>query len=187
LAGVAALTVPFLMRATANKGTGSSPEHAALSTPTHRGVITVCQPEQQNGRLVSDFCDRLGADTLSRSALTAEDMATASRLGAAATAAIDLQRHDVCVQPSGQPSNGEASGPCMVMSVQMSVDEVSRALRQADFKDVIVRIAQDTDPAPAGSVLYSVPVGNACLVGYVSQQTRARVVGQLPGGTCLPE
>jgi hypothetical protein len=67
----------------------------------------------------------------------------------------------------------------------MTVGEVRDTLTAAGFTDVTVRIARNTDPAPAGSVLYAVPVIEACLVGSVAQQSTVQLVGRLPGGACL--
>jgi hypothetical protein len=43
-------------------------------------------------------------------------------------------------------------------------------------------MARDDDPAPPGTVLYAVQIGDACLIGTDAGQA---VVGRRPDGRCL--
>jgi hypothetical protein len=63
-----------------------------------------------------------------------------------------------------------------------------RSLAAAGFDDVTVRMARPDDPAPAGSVIYAVAVGPACVL---LDQTEPgppgdeQIVGKRPDGNCL--
>jgi hypothetical protein len=65
--------------------------------------------------------------------------------------------------------------------------EVSRGLAAPGHPDAVVRVARSTDPAPAGSIVFAIPMGQACLVGYVHQKgmTEIRPLGPLSDGTCM--
>lgn len=81
--------------------------------------------------------------------------------------------------PSGVPR--PASGRLVVDAVALA-----RALRDAGFPNATVRMARPGDPAPVGSVLYAVPVGSACILGYdQGGGGSVNVVGRLLGGRCL--
>jgi hypothetical protein len=93
----------------------------------------------------------------------------------------------------GHPNAAEAEcpspgGPCRLVVLPVSLDEVRAGLAAASLSDVVVRMADSDDPAPVGSVLYAVPAGPVCVIGYLQQDstdTAVDVRGRLPGGTCL--
>jgi hypothetical protein len=67
--------------------------------------------------------------------------------------------------------------------------EVFRAaFRRAGFPGAEVRIAGGDDPAPRGTVLYAVPVGENCVVGWIRGVAGVGsngIEGPLPNGRCL--
>jgi hypothetical protein len=63
-------------------------------------------------------------------------------------------------------------------------------LEQAGFVNSTVRIARADDPAPRGSLLYAVPLGNdSCIVGHILELPGGSgggiIGGVLPDGMCL--
>jgi hypothetical protein len=65
--------------------------------------------------------------------------------------------------------------------------QVSDQLAAAGHPDAVVRTALPTDPVPAGSVVFALPVGQECLLGYVRQNGAAEMwpLGRLSDGTCM--
>jgi hypothetical protein len=70
---------------------------------------------------------------------------------------------------------------------QAQVDAVRAAMIKANFSNVVVRLAWADDPAPQGSLLYGVPVGAGCVLGYQNGAGGSRwVAGPLADDGCLP-
>ncbi len=69
------------------------------------------------------------------------------------------------------------------------LEDVRQGLSMAGFADATVRVATAADPAPAGSVIYAVRVGDACLIGYetglVPDWSSSSVLGLRHDGRCL--
>jgi hypothetical protein len=69
------------------------------------------------------------------------------------------------------------------------VDDVRRGLSAAGFPDATVRPATAGDPAPPGSVIYAVRVGDACLIGYETGPelnfSSSSIGGLRRDGSCL--
>jgi hypothetical protein len=68
------------------------------------------------------------------------------------------------------------------------VAAVHRSLDEAGFAGATVRIAGVDDPAPRGTILYAVPLDDACLIGYRATLRGGggyTLAGRLPQGTCL--
>jgi len=69
------------------------------------------------------------------------------------------------------------------------IEDVQQGLSAAGFADATVRVATAADPAPAGSVIYAVRVGDACLIGYetglVPDWSSSSVLGLRSDGRCL--
>ncbi len=157
----------------------------ATSTPSSgpfvRNIIVWCPPVTQG----QDLCSRHIEDTLRRIPLTPEQRAAGLDLTIRASSAIESWRRGrgTCLAPTVVTA---ADAPCQLAEPVMSVEELRGILASAGFTDAIVRIARSTDAAPVGSLLYAVPVIEACLVGYVTQQSNVELVGRLPGGACLP-
>jgi len=66
-------------------------------------------------------------------------------------------------------------------------EALQRMLVEAGFMGALVRVAEPDDPAPRGAILYVIPVGDACLLGYVSAHGGGgrQLVAHLPGGRCF--
>jgi hypothetical protein len=61
-------------------------------------------------------------------------------------------------------------------------------LSRAGIQNAVVRIAGPNDPAPAGTLLYGIPAGPGCLVGFLDGLNGGggfNPVGRLPSGACL--
>ena len=102
--------------------------------------------------------------------------------------------------PKRDPTNGSvrpsrvggASGPVAAPGDRPPDSMDARAIRisfdRAGFPGSVVRIAAGNDPAPKGSIVFGVPVKDACLVGFV-QSLRGDgsygLAGRLPDGACL--
>jgi hypothetical protein len=70
----------------------------------------------------------------------------------------------------------------------LEVDAVRRALAYVGYPDAVVRLARPDDPAPAGGIVYAVPVRDACIVGYLATLKgpySGGAAGRYPDGTCL--
>lgn len=61
------------------------------------------------------------------------------------------------------------------------------ALAGAGFPAAVIRLPRPTDTGPQGDLVYGVPLGAACAVGYVKVAAGIgqRIVGRLPDGNCL--
>ena len=84
---------------------------------------------------------------------------------------------------------GRCSPQCSSGAVPLpGADEIRSWLFEAGHEGAVVRIATVEDPAPAGSIVYAVRVGSACVVGHQHDgeaAARSYVLGTLPGGGCL--
>ena len=62
-----------------------------------------------------------------------------------------------------------------------------RALQRLGYVDAIVRVATPDDPAPDGALVYAIPFGDTCTIGYVefARPGHEEVLGLLPEGRCL--
>ncbi|MEV4535234.1 hypothetical protein AB0J82_15525 [Asanoa sp. NPDC049518] len=66
--------------------------------------------------------------------------------------------------------------------------DVRAALTAAGFPDAVARPARADDPAPPGTIVYAVPAGAACVLGYYDPSTgsqRLQIQGSLYQGHCL--
>lgn len=66
-----------------------------------------------------------------------------------------------------------------------------QALTKEGYPNRVIRLARRDDPAPQGSLLYAVQVGNACIVGHTEyvpmtgQSFSHEIFGQFLNGECL--
>jgi hypothetical protein len=73
-----------------------------------------------------------------------------------------------------------------VVGDRTDAKDIARARRDAGYPTAVVRPARGVDPAPAGSVVYAVPVGPGCVIGYRDGEAGGSIpAGTLPGGSCL--
>jgi hypothetical protein len=95
-------------------------------------------------------------------------------------------------RPGAPPNGGAAAGAPRAlpqrppMPTAATADQVRRALLNARYADVTVRLARPDDPAPPGSLLWSVRIGPGCLIGVDGPWSNGvRAESALPGGHCL--
>jgi hypothetical protein len=163
---------------------------AAVIVPLVRGAASAGEPEitslevrqlhacAQDGR--DDHCERIGADMARREPLSPADQRAAQPLAADLQDALVDDARDGC-------QHGRER--CAAGGLRTTPEAVRRAIVGAGFLGPVVRDARMTDPAPLGTIMFAVPVGGACLVGYVSPpwSTTVFVVGPLRGGGCADQ
>ncbi len=72
--------------------------------------------------------------------------------------------------------------------VPADADAVRVSLGKAGFPGAVSRIATADDPAPRGSIVFGVPIVDACFVGYLESARGGGsygLQGRLPDGGCL--
>lgn len=173
-------------------GTASSPASRTAASPSARYFAFVC-PLSAPGAPPAD-CARLARDAVRRPQLSGaqraagEQVATHVRAALAATWLSSGQAG--CPLPTAV---GHEPEPCRYAPAAPTGDDVDRARRAlaaAGFSGATVRLAGADDPAPAGALLYAVPAGDVCVLGYEQDSNgpgygSPLVVGPLPDGECL--
>ncbi|MEH1124324.1 hypothetical protein [Micromonospora sp. CPCC 206061] len=156
----------------------------AVIVPLVRGAASAGDPEITATEAVQgyacaqvsweDHCDRISADMARREPVSPSDWRAAQPLVA------DLNQ--ALVGATCQRSQGL----CAVEGAQSTAETVRRAIVGAGFLGPVVRDARITDPAPRGAIMFAVPVGGACLLGYVTSPWSATVlvVGPLRDAGC---
>jgi hypothetical protein len=92
--------------------------------------------------------------------------------------------HGMPGPPPGFPPPWDV--PAFLAPGTVQPEALRAALLAAGLPDSAARPARRLDPAPAGSLLYAVDVGPACVLGYdLSGGGDRWVVGRLPDGHCL--
>jgi hypothetical protein len=74
--------------------------------------------------------------------------------------------------------------------VPADAEAVRLSLDRAGFPGATVRIARTDDPAPHGTIVFGVPIADACFVGYQASPRGGGsygLQGKLPDGRCLSE
>jgi hypothetical protein len=162
---------------------------APLTSPSPRYVTCV-----QLGSGDKDYCDRFIDDIARRDDLTQEqrDALEADAKRAQAAASDPGQCRD---QTRGLQNRQLAQ--CTALSSGRTADHpptaadaeaIRLALERAGFPGAVARVARDNDPAPHGTILYGVPLGDACLLGYQSANSGGggwSLQGHLPDGACV--
>ena len=141
---------------------GAGKEGVTAAAAGSRGAVACVVDRGDPG-----YCLRFARDVARRAPLTADER----RLGEPEARQLDA------VVRRAYPSPGEAPA-----------DALRAALAGAGYTGSVVRVARPDDPAPAGSVLFAVPIGAGCVVGHTDAgrgTATSALVGQLPGGTCL--
>ncbi len=193
--GAAAVAVPLLRAGPATSGAAGDGVRAgghgapasvpapAAGTPAGVSLAVACALVPASGASRGDeHCHRIAEDTFRRARLTDGQRRAGERHRDAVRRAIPVRTDTEC--PAVSPSE-----PCGLVYVVPRADRVERALVAAGYAGTIARVARPDDPAPAGAVLYAVPVETACLLAYLLPSDgygEVRVEGRLPDGTCLP-
>lgn len=174
VAAVAAvlLTVPLLAG-----GGGSLPSFLGAS-PEAEGYTCIA-----TGPDAAGTCERQAEDFTRRRPITAAQRAQAEATGRAVEKAL------LAVPYPDEPGNCDATACTMTSrpANETDVAAVRAALTKAGFPTATVRLARPTDPAAPGSILYAVPAGPACILGYQTPDGAGShtVVGPLPPNACL--
>jgi hypothetical protein len=154
----------------------------AVIVPLVRGAASAGDPETTTDEVVQlhacvqddrdDHCGRIGDDMARREPLSPADQRAAQPL------VTDLQEALACPPRS--------RGSCPVEGERPTAETVRRAIVGEGFLGPVVREARITDPAPRGAIMFAVPAGGACLVGYIQSSWSATVfvVGPLRDGGC---
>ncbi|MCW6004941.1 hypothetical protein K1W54_10145 [Micromonospora sp. CPCC 205371] len=131
----------------------------SLSQDNPASTEVACAPQSGD---TYGYCDRLDEIEVGRRALNAEQWA--------ATSAVARSIRETL---AGAPATTRPN-------------DVARTLLEAGYGGAVVRKARDSDPAPRGSIVYGVPAGPACVIGYVAADAAANIpAGTLPNRTCL--
>lgn len=198
LGGVAALVIGHLG--------GSAPSLSPSHSPRY---ITCAYAGTLGGAGVDrGYCDRFAGDVVRRTDLTQEQR---DRLKADADKAQRAVRvpafcADVLRQaPSGRfpecaglptspvrnralPGGSAPAAPGDSQPRPADAEAIRLALERAGFPGATVRVAREDDPAPHGTIVFGVPIAEACLVGYEAVPGGGggySLQGKLPDGRCL--
>jgi len=146
----------------------------AVAVPLVRASVSASAPDEQPAVAVGqfacaqvassidDYCDRIAEDLGRRTPLTDDERVAAQ------------PRRQALLDGFVRELGADCPGPLEHCRLPATTPEaVRQALIASGFNDPAVRPARFTDPAPAGAILYAVPVGHACLLGYVQSETAA--------------
>jgi hypothetical protein len=199
LTGVTALIVGHLGHGVPVAAPGSSAQ------PSRSARYYACAQLLDPGVAPDDgYCGRMAKELMRRAGLTEADRA---RLAAdVQRAVLALHKPGFCADLPRVPTRPGYSPPpqypqCDGVPPRDRIDgsggrrpdtvdarSVRLSLDRAGFPGSVVRIAGNDDPAPRGSILFGVPIGDACLVGFL-QSVRGggsyALYGRLPDGRCL--
>jgi hypothetical protein len=92
--------------------------------------------------------------------------------------------------PKRDPVAGSSSSSGGRRPDSMDARAIRISFDRAGFPGSVVRIAAGNDPAPKGSIVFGVPVKDACLVGFeysLAGGGSYGLAGRLPDGRCLAE
>ncbi|MEU5790698.1 hypothetical protein ABZ754_23605 [Micromonospora purpureochromogenes] len=197
---LAALTLTACGSPSPAPGTGSTATAGSKwqdvsGTPTPAdtsGPAIRCSWFGPAGQYDPTYCQRVVDDELGRTKLSSRQRAQAETAAEAVRAALDRMRFD-CARPVTEECVAEQARRRMFPvtdSPEQMVDEIRQVLTTAGFTDIVVRPVGPADPAPRHAIVYAIPAGAACVVGYLDAGGRGggrqQVLGTLPGGQCLP-
>jgi hypothetical protein len=160
---------------------------AEVSAPTTERKFA-CAQVVAPGHIDDGYCARLVKDAARRPELTAEQEAQlAGQVEAVEHAMHELNWCDTPMVPPPYRSQcaGISPGP---QPTQAHVDALHKTLVDAGFGGAIIRLARTDDPAPKNTIIYAVPVGEACVIGYMQGLGNGgghQVLAPLPDGRCL--
>ncbi|MFI5906015.1 hypothetical protein [Dactylosporangium sp. NPDC051541] len=128
------------------------------------------------------YCDRFAEDVVRRTELTDEQR---NRLEADARKAQQaVQLASPCVEESTQGVVTRIHG----CSGQSADEAIRLALDRAGYPGAVVRKSRADDPAPHDTIVFGVPIADACLVGWTvwpAGNGGYGLQGRLPGDGCL--
>lgn len=149
------------------------------ASPVDSGQLYACLTDPSADQPGDQPCQRIVADYRQRRPLSTTEQDAAQPGLESVRSALVRHTHSDCLAPPA---------PCAERILPADPTEVRRQLADAGYADAVVRAYRDGDPAPAGSLVYAVRAGTACLLGYLPRDTagQVRAVGPLPDGSCLP-
>ncbi len=190
---IAAIVAAVPPMASCASGKPSHSIEASTLFPSASGFACI----QTDGE--EDYCPRLVRDLSLRDTLTEADRAKAARRLEGVRTAVFRAELAVPESATCPPATVPPPGPCMLVRNVDPIpyaDAIRRALSEAGFADAIVRVARTDDPAPAGGVVYAVPLdlrgsdsGTVCVLGHSNGNRSGgmgpMLVGTRPGGICM--
>jgi hypothetical protein len=173
LGGVAALVIGHL------GGASSAAPSAAPAAHSPRYIACIQMDDDQ------DYCGRFARDIARRTELTQQQR---DRLDAQARRA-DRAVHEpsFCADLLRQAPSGRYA-QCEGLPATADAEAIRLSLDEAGFPGATVRAARADDPAPRGSIVFGVPIADACFVGYESPPRGGgsySLQGRLPDDRCL--
>jgi hypothetical protein len=184
---LAAIVVVRALSDNADTRSASTKDGIPIATTTSSARYFTCVSGNDDKN--DDHCSRQAADYARREPLTAEQRAQAEATSdkfdrVIGSAALHEDRSGATCVTVGGP----CSIPEPTAARPADIDLVRTALAEAGMTGAVVRVAGPNDPAPRGAMVYGVPAGPGCLVGYRKSLTGSGsrgVMGRLPDGTCL--
>jgi hypothetical protein len=134
-------------------------------------------------KAAEELCHRTATDRSRRAAIT--NPGPIGYDGTAAAMLGTISRAVLCPPPALPNSCARQPGRA---ATDADVVSARDALVTAGLPGSIVRIARAADPAPAGSLVFALLMGDGCVVGYLDPGTGRswhEVGGLLPNGRCL--
>jgi hypothetical protein len=157
---------------------GTGPNAPARSRP-----FSGC-PIARGARPYGIRCTPPVADLAVRVRLTPAQQLVAATMAGRAVSIVDSTRSG-CTPNDHGGSLVQGGMECLPGSRPANPAEIRAALIGAGFVEVVARISVPGDPAPAGSVLYGLRVGDGCLVGYAGATAGRWIEGPLLDGRCV--
>ncbi|MET8151213.1 hypothetical protein ACIBSW_21025 [Actinoplanes sp. NPDC049668] len=140
-------------------------------------------PDEAEVKAAEELCHRKAADRFRRA-----DIVNPGPIGHEGTAWLmrdALHRAFLCPPPGPVGCDDRRA---LRPATDADVATARVALGSAGLPDSVVRLAAGEDPAPAGALVYSLLMGDGCVVGYLdlaSGEQWYEVAGLLPNGRCL--
>ncbi len=178
LATVAAAGYPELV---SEQRFGATARRAA---PAVRSIALGGCPQSRDGHRFGGACAPPIPDLGIRLVLSRDQQLELFHRAPVVVDAVEADR-TVCAPSDHGGSPVQGGDECLAVARMATVAGVRLALTGAGFSAPEVRIAGLGDPAPAGSVLYGVHMGDGCLIGYAGADSGSWISGPLLDGSCL--
>jgi hypothetical protein len=161
---------------------GATPRHPAR-TAVRSFPLGGCL-QSRDGHQFGGTCAPPAPDLGIRLILTHDEQLQLFHAAPAVVDAVDTARTG-CTPSDHGGSPVQGGSECSAAGRTATPAGVRLALTEAGFRTAEVRLAGLDDPAPVGSVLYGVHLGDGCLIGYSGTDSSSWIEGPLLDGTCL--